>query len=128
MGVGGSSPLISTIKNSLVGLFFVIHPTLYLPKGKCKAFALLRVAPPLTSITPPLAPFKRWGSVAFTLKLSFKGTLVRVHSILPDLRAKFALIFIFYTPLKPFILKGFIRILSWWFVHKILLSNLCFYN
>ena len=64
MGVGGSSPLISTIKTAWSGCFFVIYPTLYLPIGKCKAFALLRVAPPLTSITSPSASFKRWGAVS----------------------------------------------------------------
>ena len=59
----------------------IIFPTLCLPMASAKR-CFARVAPPLTSITPPLAPFKRWGR-GFTLKLSFKGAQIRVHSSLP---------------------------------------------
>ena len=100
MGVGGSSPLISTIQKNcayalvllmqnawrgrLFFLFFapnvnakafsatfyfynlIIFFTLCLPMASAKR-CFARVVPPLTSITPPLAPFKRWGSVALPL-------------------------------------------------------------
>ena len=60
---------------------WAIFFTLCLPMASAKR-CFARVAPPLTSITPPLAPFKRWGR-GFTLKLSFKGAQIRAHSILP---------------------------------------------